>query len=163
MAARIDWSYWRHKYVTGDDSVTHEALSRIPNAPALITLKKRSALESWTKQRDEFRLRKHTVVSSDPAAIAAAEKVNQLVDIAAMVTQHDKIGRALEGVAGKWLKQFEENPELIKKMPARDIATLLRIGLDTRRMAAGLATQHQEIDLSGLSDKALERILKGDV
>jgi len=149
MGTRIDWDYLRHKYVTGDDSVTYEALCKLPNAPVLATMKRRASAESWTKQRENFRIQKATKVAADPTIAAVAEQVNQLVNVAAMVTQHDAIGRALEGLAGKWLEQFREDPEKIKRLPARDVAQLLRLGLDTRRLAAGLATDRQEVENSG--------------
>jgi len=162
MGTRIDWEDLRHKYVTGDDSVTYQYLCTLPNSPVLATLKTRASTESWTKQRENFRIQKATKVVSDPAAIQAADQVNQLVNVAAMVTQHDAIGRALEGVAVKWLEHLRKHPKRIETLPARDVATLLRIGLDTRRLAAGMATSRQEIDVSGMSDAELEKIVNGD-
>lgn len=157
MAKKIDWDDLRHKYVTGDNSVTYEFLCTLPNAPVIGYLKQRASKEKWGDQRDTFRLQKLTKVSSDPVAIQAAEKVNQLVNIAEMVTRHDQIGRALEGVAAVWLEQFKKDPEAIKRLPARDVATLLKLGLDTRRLAAGMATDRQEVENSGAIEVTVTR------
>lgn len=157
MSRRIDWKYWRDKYVTGDDSVTYDFLCTLPNAPVLGTIRNRASRESWGEQRENFRLQKVIKVTSDPAAIAAAEQVNHLVNVAAMITQHDQLGRALEGLAAKWLEQFREDPERIKRLPARDVATLLKIGLDTRRLAAGMSTDRQEVENSGTIEVSVTR------
>jgi len=142
--ALYNWDYWRHEYVSGDDSVTLEALALRKNAPAFDTLKKRSTKESWTKQRENFRIQKGTIVRSDPTAIQAAEQVNELVNIAEMITQHTQIGKALQAKGIQWLKQVDPTT-----LPAREAIAVLKLGMDTQRLCAGLATEHQEITSGG--------------
>jgi len=143
---RYDWDYLRHKYVTGDDSVTLEALSKLPNSPVFGTLKNRACQESWAKQRENYRLQKMTLVTTDPAAIQAAEQVNELVNIAEMITQHTQIGKALQAKGIQWLKQVDP-----ATLPAREAIAVLKLGMDTQRLCAGLATEHQEITSGGKS------------
>ena len=62
--AGYDWSYWREKYVSGTDALTLEAVSVIPGAPSLPTLKRRSTKEAWADQRKQFRYQVDARVST---------------------------------------------------------------------------------------------------
>lgn len=52
---KYDWEYFEWLYVTGDDRVTLEELSKRPGAPSFDTLKKYSSAESWTAKRTAYR------------------------------------------------------------------------------------------------------------
>ena len=67
--AGYDWSYWREKYVSGTDALTLEAVSVIPGAPSLPTLKRRSTKEAWAEQRKQFRYQVDTMVSTKDTAL----------------------------------------------------------------------------------------------
>ena len=71
--ARYDCNYYRQRYVAAD--VTLADLAALPNAPKLDTLKKRSAREDWTGQREAFRHQASTktreLASTTEAEIAA--------------------------------------------------------------------------------------------
>lgn len=142
--AQYDWDYWRHKYVTGDDSVTLEALSKIQNAPAFISLRKRAAAESWAKQRENFRLQKYTSVSSDPATIQAAEQVNKLVDIAEIYTRQTKIAKAFQALSARWLQQADPS-----QLKGSEAIAMFRDAAKIEQLLAGMATEHQEITSGG--------------
>lgn len=143
-APKYDWEEIRRKYVTGDDSVTLEALSKPQNAPSFDTLRRRSGREAWTKQRENFRLQKATIVATDPAAVQAAEQVSKLVDIAEMTTRLSKFGRDLNATAQEWLKNCEPT-----KLRPSDVVAIAKLGVEIERLCAGLATEHQEVTSGG--------------
>lgn len=142
--ANYDWDYWRHQYVAGDDSVTLEALAMRPNAPSLTSLKRRSTAESWPKQRNNFRLRKDTVVSSDPAAIQAVEKVRQLVDVAEMITRQSQVAREFQELAAQWARQAEPS-----RLKGAEAIAMFRDAAKVEQLLAGLATEHADITSGG--------------
>ena len=156
--ATHDWDYWRHQYVAGDDSVTLEALAARPNAPAIQSLKRRSASELWTKQRNNFRLHKETVVSSDPAVRQAAEQVNKLVDIAEIYTRQTKIAKAFQTLSARWLQQADPS-----QLKGSEAIAMFRDAAKMEQLLAGMATEHSktEIDVTKLSDSELKRIIDG--
>jgi hypothetical protein len=148
MSARYDWDYWRKAYVTGDDSVTLESITNTPGAPKIDALKKYSRLESWVKQREEYRIRNTPAVYTDTRAQAAAEQINKLVDISEMVVRHNKFARAMQNLVAKWASIYD--PTNMKPMEA---VALLKLGTDLERLCAGLATE--SVDLQN-SDRTLE-------
>lgn len=174
MAQRqIDWEYWRHRYVTGDDSVTLDFLSGIPNAPSLVTLKKHSTKDGWTQQRKAFRYQVDTRVYQDPVtretvtrAQAVATQTQKLVDVAEIITQHLLIARGARAIISRRLKEILSSPEEISKLSFRDLGSMLKTVTDIERLAMGLATERAElnvnIDLSTLSDEQLERLALGE-
>ena len=155
--ALYDWDYWRHKYVSGDDSVTLEWPSKLPNSPVFGTLKNRASQESWAKQRENYRLQKMTLVTTDPAAIQAAEQVSKLVDMAEMITRQSSIAKGFQVLAARWLKQA--NPE---DLDGNKAIAMFRDAAKVEQLLAGLATEHSktEIDVTKLSDAELDRIIR---
>lgn len=157
--AKIDWDEWRLKYVSGGDEVTLEALSKAPGAPALDTLKKRSAKESWKDQRDRFRNQIGTITHQDAAVVSAASEVKKIIDTAEMLTRHAKASR----LVGQKAIQAMQMIDPAKLKPA-DALAWLKFAIEAERLTEGLATQRTEadIDLRSLSDAELERLARGD-
>jgi hypothetical protein len=158
MFKRIDLSKWRIAYLTGDDDVTLETLSQIPGAPALSTLKKHSAQESWTDQRKHFRNHTATLIVQSEAVVHAADQVQRLVDIAETVTRQIKLAKALQNAAVKALKDLDT-----ARISPRDIPQWIKISTELERLAIGLATSRIEVDravdVTQLSDEELEQIV----
>lgn len=144
------WDEWRRIYVTGDDSVTLEALASRKKAPAFNTLKKRSAAECWSKQRENFRIQKGTIVASDPAVIQAAEQVAKLVDVAEMITRQSTIARGFQTLAAKWLRQANA-----EELDGNKAIAMFRDAAKIEQLLAGLATEHQDITSGGQPLKPL--------
>lgn len=173
MAKRtIDWDYWQHKYVTGDDSVSLEVLSNIPNAPSLVSLKKQCRKDSWVEHRKNFRYQVESKVSLGILDKQVESRVNQitqtqkLVDTSEIITQHLMIARGGRAIIAKRLKEIATNPEEISKLSFRDLGAFLKVITDLERLAMGLATERTEIDvnvdLTALSDDQLERLAQGE-
>jgi len=151
MSARYDWNYWRKAYVTGDDSVTLESITNTPGAPKIDALKKYSRLESWVKQREEYRLRNTPAVYENTQAIAAVEQVNKLVDISEMIVRHGKFARVFQNLVAKWAGQYDPTG-----MKPSEAAALLKLGTDLERLCAGMETE-----TVGLQVKIQESVEKG--
>jgi hypothetical protein len=153
-----DWEKWRLRYVSGTDTLTLEALSQEPGAPALNTLKKRSSRESWTEQRKRFRHQASTTAHQDAVIGKAAEKVEQIIDAAEMLTRHSKACKLIGRLAVQAFQGYD--PATLK--PTEAIA-MMRLALEYERLTEGHATQRQSlsVDLSGLSDSELEEIANG--
>lgn len=162
--AHIDWDKWRLKYVAGDDAVTLEALSREPEAPALNTLKKRSSKDSWAEQRERFRHQRDTIAHHDATVVAAASEVKKIIDSAEMLTRHAQLSRLMASIAIYEFNRVREKQRAGQPtgLKPSEIAALAKLAIDTERMTEGLATQRQELDLSGLDDAALEKLARGD-
>jgi hypothetical protein len=159
--AAIDWDYWKYKYVSGSDEVTLEALSNIPNAPKLPTLKKRSVEDSWADQRKAFRYQTYTKISDSATTQQAVEQTQKLVDAADVITRHLQMAKALQSIAAKRLTQFD--PE---ELSARDLVAWVNAATNIERLAMGLSTEQHEVNVKvnfgSLSDEQLERLAKGE-
>lgn len=156
----IDWDYFRHKYVSGDDSVTLSVLSRLPNAPNLTTLKRRSREELWAEQRRQFRYQAATKMADSATTQEALRQTEQLVDQVEAIARHLKLARALQGTATKALQLVD--PE---SLHPRDMLAMLSQGVQIERLAMEMATSRVELgklDLSTLTDEQLERIANGE-
>ena len=161
--AHIDWNHWRLRYVAGDDSVTLEALSREPKAPALNTLKKKSSRESWAEQRERFRHQRDTIAHHDATVASAATEVKKIIDSAEMLTRHAQLTKLMGAIAAHELqqlrrKQLAGEPTGLKP---DDALKLARAAIADERLSEGLATQRQELDLSSMSDAELEKLANG--
>lgn len=160
MASKIDWDYWRHKYVAGDDSVTLDHLSNLPNAPKLSTLKKQAARGLWREHRKTFRNHVGTRVAQSTSAQQAITQIQQLVDAAEIITQHLQLAKTMREIATKRLS----DPIVLS---ARDLVSWVKTAADIERLAMGLATEKTEvdvnIDLSQLSDAELQRLAQGEL
>ena len=154
--AKIDWDYWRHRYVAGDDTVTYRSLADVQGAPKYQTLRNRASQEDWPAQPKRFKDNLSTITATVPEAQHVAQQVSKLVDTAEMLTRHIKAAR----LAGQ---------KALQAMQATDPATLkpqealawLKFAVEAERLAEGLATERQEIDLSTLSDEELDRLING--
>jgi hypothetical protein len=161
--AKIDWDYWRLRYVASDDLITLEALSREPKAPALNTLKKRSSRESWAEQRDRFRHQRDTLAHQDAKVVSAASEIQKLIDTAAMITRHAQLCQLMGRIAAYELQQLRRKQlegEATGLKPD-DVLKLARAAIADERLTEGLATQRQEIDLSSMTDAELEKLANG--
>jgi flagellar hook-basal body complex protein FliE len=154
--AKIDWDYWRHKYVTGDDTVTYRSLADVQGAPAYQTLRNRASQEDWPAQRKRFKDNLSTVVATVPEAQHVAQQVSKLVDTAEMLTRHIKAAR----LAGQKAIQSMQSTDPTTLKPQEALAWL-KFAVEAERLAEGLATERQEIDLSTLSDEELDRLING--
>lgn len=163
MAARYDWDYFRHKYVTGEDAVTLDFLSSQPNAPSLHRLKIKSSEQSWAEQRKTFRNQAATIATQGATAQEATRQTQQLVDAAEMIARHIKLARALQSIATEALQKKVVTAE---DLNARDILAWLNQGVQMERLALDLATARvaveAKIDFSTLTDEQLERIAAGE-
>lgn len=163
MAKRsIDWVYFRHKYVSGDESVTLSSLSELPNAPTLGTLKNRSRRDSWAEQRKQYH---NQVVSRAAETVTAHDAIAQsqkLVDAAELITRHVKLSRVMQQIVAKRLVDIKENPN---QLTPRDLVAWLNAATAIERLAYGLATESKEyshsIDVTSLSDAQLESLIQG--
>jgi hypothetical protein len=163
--AKVDWDYWRQKFVTGDQSL--KELSEGHNAPAFKTLRNRSSAEDWPEQRKKFRDMKRTQAATLPDVQQTADEVKKIIDTAEMLTRHAQMSKAFQSLGAAWLETLKLpnsnklDPAKVAKLKAGEVATFLKWSVDTERMVEGLATQRQEIDLSGMSDAELEKIANG--
>ncbi|MFK0731405.1 MAG: hypothetical protein ACFKPT_02655 [Gloeotrichia echinulata GP01] len=159
--SKHDWDYWRYKYVSSDDSVTLEILSRSPNAPGLRALKTRSTQESWVDQRKAFRHQAIAKVTESATTQQAIQQTQQLVDAAEAIARHVKLAKALQSLAASRIKTLDPQDLTIK-----DLLQFIKEGTNIERLAIGLATDRTEVDMkidfSDLSDEQLERIAKGE-
>jgi len=156
----IDWEYLRHKYVSGDDSVTMEFLSQLPNAPHITTLKRHSAKELWPEQRRSYRYQTAAKVADSATTQAAIAQTQQLIDAAEVITRHLQMAKALHSLAARRLRDFR--PE---ELNAKDLVSWVNAATNIERLAMGLSTDRKEvnvsIDLATLSDEELEAIASG--
>ena len=139
--ARYDWNYYRQRYVAAD--VTLADLAALPNAPKLDTLKKRSAREDWTGQREAFRHQASTktreLASTTEAEIAA---------------RHARIAKALQHKALERLQTLT-----IADLNARDVLAYLKDAAEIERKALGLDSLrvfHFDKPVSSMTDEELE-------
>lgn len=124
MPRKIDWNYYREKYIYGDDHTTLESLTRYPNAPALSTILNRAAKEKWTEQKEAYKYK---------TAIKTQERVTTTE--AEVTARHVQISKQLQGIALQRLKQAQENKEKISLSDAR---VWLKDALEIEREALGL-------------------------
>lgn len=134
--AKHDWNHWRHLYVTGGEDITLEALARIPDAPALSSLKERSVQEKWRERRAEYQSRVRTKVQ-ERSAESDAE----------VALRHAKVGRTLVGIALDALKKRG-----IDTLSNTELIRLIQVGTDVERKALGLDTVNLNLDLKSLED-----------
>ena len=146
--------------------MTLEVLSMMPKAPALGTLKRKCSADSWLDQKKAFRNQTIAKVTENDTTRAAVAKVDQIFDAVDMITRHSRAGRNLQAIAMNALALFAKEPARIAELSPTAIATFLKLGIDLERMAAGMATQHIEVDaglkLEEMSDRQLELIATGE-
>jgi hypothetical protein len=163
MAQKTDWERWRRKYVEGDDLVTLKFLSEQAGAPSYGSIRVRASRESWEEQRKRFRNSAVTLASAVPSVQATAVQAQKIIDAAEMLTRHAQLTKLVGAIAAHELqqlrrKQLAGEPTGLKPDDALKFA---RAAIADERLTEGLATQRQELDLSGMSDAELESIAKG--
>lgn len=163
--ARIDWDHWRLKYVTGNEAVTLDALSKEPDAPALNSLKKKSCRENWPEQRKRFRHQRDTIAHHDATVSAAATEVKKIIDSAEMLTRHAQLTKLMGAIAAHELQQLRRKQLAGESTGLKpdEALKLARAAIADERLTEGLATQRQEVDLSNATDEQLEKLAKGEL
>lgn len=153
MAKKIDWDYWRRKYIQGMDLID---ISQVQDAPSYSTLRTRSSKENWPEQRQRFRHNATTIASTVPEAQDVVSTVNTIIDSAEMLTRHSRACKLIGSIAMKAFQSYD--PASLKPSEA---VSMMRLALEYERLTEGHATQRQELDMSGLSNAELENIAKG--
>jgi hypothetical protein len=120
--ARYDWEYLRHKYVAGD--ATLDDLAAPNDAPALDTLKKRSARDGWAEERAAYRHQTSTR-TREFASVSEAE----------VAARHVKLAKALQHKGLERLATLK--PE---ELSPRDLLAYIKEATDIERKALGLDT-----------------------
>jgi hypothetical protein len=156
MVAKVNWEIWRKQYVQGPDDLDYKRLSEYKGAPAYSSLRNRASKEDWPSQRRHYRANLGTLAGTVPEAQQVAQRVDQIIDAAEMLTRHTKLFR-LAGKIGL-TKLRNVNPDALSVKEALD---LLKWAVDGERLTEGLATQRQELDVKSLPDAELERLANG--
>ncbi len=166
----VDWDYWRKEYVQGGFDVTLRSLSERSNSPALQTLKNRSAEEDWDDQRKRYRRELGNLGAYDfgkqeikPEVAHVIDQTNKIIDAAEMLTQHNKLAKALIAVGAASIAELKKNDyEKAKKMKPNEAMNFILKGIDIQRTTEGLATSKTEIDFVNMSDTDLDAFINGD-
>ena len=163
MARRINpinWDYWRSRYVTGEDHVTLEFLSKEPNAPSLGALKRRSKSERWFENRQQYRKSVGTLtrygIKKDCPFVSPDQRIRELLDAAEMVVRHIAYARALQEKGMQKILNTDAD-----KLTFKEAIELIKLGIEIERLSEVLANQRQTLDVKGLSDAELEAIAYG--
>jgi len=160
MSRRIDWNYWRSRYVKGEDTVTLEALSTEPHAPSLAALKKRSKSERWVEQRQQYRNSIGTLarygINQNSNVITPDRRNFEFLDASEMVLRHTAYARALQELAMNKIRNTDAD-----KLTVKEAIELIKLGMEIERLSEVLANQRQSLDVAGLSDAELEAIAYG--
>lgn len=154
MATRIDWDYWRIKFVQGPDDLDLKRLSEYSDAPAYSSLRNRSSKEDWPDQRKRYRANLSTVASTVPDVKATAQQVTKIIDAAEMLTQHNMLAKAFISKAAEGLQHLRP-----ATMKPSEIAAFAKLGVDIQRITEGLATQRTELDLKSMTDAELQALV----
>jgi hypothetical protein len=137
---RVDWDYWRNKFVTGDDLVTYRVLSEYSGAPAYQSIKNRAKKEDWTDQRKRFRQQRSTDASTQPDVQQTAEHVAKIIDTAEMLTRHIKAARVVGQKALEAMRNVDP-----KTLRPSDALAWLKFAIEVERLTEGLATERQDV------------------
>ena len=153
--AKVDWDFWRHKFVTGNQSL--KEMSEGHGAPAFKTLRNKSSAEDWPSQRKRYKDIEGTQTAINPDVQATVARVEKIIDAAEMLTRHMQAARLVGQKAIQAMRSTD--PATLKPETA---LSWLKWAVDAERMTEGLATERQEvIDLSILPDAALEKLANG--
>lgn len=157
MPRKIDWIYWRDRYIQGSDSL--DALSRVANAPSLDALKKRCSSESWQDLRKEYIHQKAQQEALKPEAKQAVMDAQRIIDASEVIVNHKGLARALQGKSAQALKALD--PLTLKPS---EIAQFIKLGTELERLSMGMETERTAttIDFTQLSDAELEAIARGE-
>jgi ABC-type ATPase with predicted acetyltransferase domain len=163
MAAHVAWEKWRKLYVAGDDDLTLAALSQVPEAPSINSLKKVAWKESWVEQRRQYRNQLDTKVYQSAGVQKAADYVERLVDIAEIQTRHMKLAKSMQARVAASLQDMQQKSAVLSP---RDAVAWLKVATDLERLAVGLVTHRTEVvatDVTALSDEELQAIINEGV
>lgn len=153
-----DRDYWRRVFVAG--SMDLKELAQEQGSPAYSTLRKWAMATdtepSWAEQRTQFRYSQEQKLASVPEVQYAVKSISRIVDSAEMMARHIKACKLIGSIALQAFQSYD--PKTLKPSEA---TAMMRLALDYERLTEGLATQRQEIDLSGLSDAELEKLARG--
>ena len=127
---KYDWAKLRHDYVTGDDSVTLEYLSNLEDSPTLGTIKRRSAAEKWTDEREMYRYNVATKKLQKATVKDASISNTQLQD-----------AKLLRARAYASLKHRKD-----AVLDDREIRFYLQAAAELERKAMGLDQLHVQLD-----------------
>jgi len=153
---KVDWDYWRHKYISGGDEVTLRSLAQLPGSPTYETLKNRSSKESWAEQRKRYIRERMTLEATQPGIQETVEQAARIIDAAEMLTRHMKAARL---VGQKALQAMQmTDPSTLKPS---DAINWIRWAVEAERLVEGMAGSKTELDLSKLSVEELEAIARG--
>ena len=152
--AKIDWEYWRHRFITGEMSL--KQLSEGLNAPAFKTLRNKSSAEDWPSQREKFRdMQRTQAVSVVPDVRQTVDEVKK-IDAAEMLTRHNQVAKLLISQGVQALK--DRDPA---KISDRDALAMLKAGIEIQRLTEGLATERQTVTHDGgVEIKVTRRIIR---
>jgi len=156
MRKRLDWDYWRQTYLSAAEGFTLKSLSELPGAPAYDSIRKIAKAEDWDGQRKQFKFQSQMAVLSHPKFLEQAEHLNRLIDLCEMLVRHINQAQKLQKKAMACLDSVD--PSEIK---VSDAIAMLKLGIEIERLTEGLITQRTAVDVSNLSDSALETIVKG--
>lgn len=153
--AKIDWEYWRHRFITGEMSL--KQLSEGLNAPAFKTLRNKSSAEDWPSQREKFRdMQRTQAVAVVPDVRQTVDEVKKIVDAAEMLTRHNQVAKLLISQGVQALK--DRDPA---KISDRDALAMLKAGIEIQRLTEGLATERQTVTHDGgVEIKVTRRIIR---
>lgn len=162
---RYNWETLTKEYVTGNDELTLEAMSKKEGYPSIQSLLNKSAKEHWTEQRKIYRQKEsqrkklHDNLAAIDNDIGQYVKqteavVSQLVDEVETITRHLNVVRLMlvKGVEG--IKAID--PKTLKPMES---LSLTKTALELERLTNGLATE--KIDIENVSDEELEKLAHG--
>ena len=139
-----DWSTWRRAYISGDDSVTLEFLSRQIDAPTEEAIQKRCFREGWVQARAGFRLN------------LSARMLEVQKDVHHEVRKRQaELGQILQTLAKDGVSHIK-----LESLSARDIAYLAKVGAELERKALGIDEMTLRVvrsadDLKRMSDAEL--------
>ena len=144
-----DWSTWRRAYISGDDSVTLEFLSRQIDAPTEEAINKRCTREGWVQARAGFRRE------------VSAKMLEVQKDVQHEVRKRQaELGQILQTLAKDGVSHIK-----LESLSARDIAYLAKVGAELERKALGIDEMTLRVvrsadDLKRMSDAELLEFAK---
>ena len=145
---KYDWNHFRILYIKGDDQVTLESISKLPDAPGEVHLRVKSAKEGWRELRQDFR-------------VAVADEMQSFQNLIGLEVRQRQVELARAGQA--IVSRVLSDPDAIEKSLSKNptaLATFAKTFADLERKALGL--DEARLDMRELSDEQLQRIAAGE-
>jgi hypothetical protein len=143
-----DWSKWRRMYISGEDTLTLSAISKLEGAPSENTLEHKSMIEGWKNERAEFR----KAVDAKLLEVRRDTKVE-------IKQRHTEIGEVLIGIGMQGIRSLPhttlEGGEQVIVLAPHNIAAFIQAGVQMQRDSLGL---NQEITLNIKDPRELKRL-----